>query len=49
MNITRSNHHIRIASIALLLALMLSITSPAHAAGNTDTWAHINTDNASQV
>lgn len=37
-----------VASIALLLALVPSITSPAHAAGDTDTWAHIDTDNASQ-
>lgn len=44
----RSNYHIRIASIALLLGLILSITLPAHAAGNTDTWARIDTDNASQ-
>lgn len=35
-------------SIALLLALMLSITPPAHAAGDTDTWAHIDTSSASQ-
>lgn len=37
-----------IASIALLLALMLSIAPPAHAAGNTNTWAHIDTSNAPQ-
>lgn len=37
-----------VASIALLLALVLSITSPAHAAGDTDTWAHIDTSNAPQ-
>lgn len=46
MKITRNKHYIRIISIALLLALMLPV--PAHAAGNTDTWAHIDTDNASQ-
>lgn len=33
-------------SVALLLALMLPV--PAHAAGDTDTWARIDTDNASQ-
>lgn len=37
-----------IASIALLLALMLSITSPAHAADSPAPWAHIDTSNASQ-
>lgn len=36
-----------IASIALLLALVLSITSPAHAS-NSSSWAHIDTSNASQ-
>lgn len=48
MNITRNKYHIRIISIVLLLALMLSITLPAHAADSSNTWAHIDTSSASQ-
>lgn len=47
MKITRSISRSTV-SIALLLALMLSIMPPAHAADSPTPWARIDTDNASQ-